>query len=337
MANVMDAKQPRKPPPVPPKPAGIELGDINVAGSSNGDAPVLAIASKFSARSGSTPRKASGGGGDIGGAGGGPAGGAVRRRASLWERVKRPTVREALLISYASIVLTVITSITGFVLAVTFKSAATLGYALDSFVDIISSVIVVWRFYGDGSNGAGDAARLALREKRASVGIAFTFVLLCVIVTVNASGHLADKKGPENAGALLGICVPSVFFLGALGLGKIHFARCLGSPALKKDGVCSLAAALMSFCIAVSIIIYASDPMAWWIDAVCAIFIGLGLGLYGLRTLVKNRWWTRAFWEPTELNKTQRDFHEAEAEAAAGTHVFAAAAGPGGESQLAAV
>ena len=35
------------------------------------------------------------------------------------------------------------------------------------------------------------------------MGIAFTFVLLCVIVTVNASGHLADKKGPENAGALL--------------------------------------------------------------------------------------------------------------------------------------
>ena len=75
MANVMDANQPRK--PVPPKPAGIELGDINIAGTSNGDAPVLAIASKFSARSGSTPRK--GGGGDIGG--GGPAGGPAARVA----------------------------------------------------------------------------------------------------------------------------------------------------------------------------------------------------------------------------------------------------------------
>jgi len=53
------------------------------------------------------------------------------------------------------------------------------------------------------STATGRTARATRREKRASVGIAFTFVLLCVIVTVNASGHLADKKGPENAGALL--------------------------------------------------------------------------------------------------------------------------------------
>ena len=53
-----------------------------------------------------------------------------------------------------------LTSVIGFALAVMYNSAATLGYALDSFVDIISSVIVVWRFWGDGSNNARDAARL---------------------------------------------------------------------------------------------------------------------------------------------------------------------------------
>ena len=305
---------------------GIELRDVNLDDGNGGGAEpqVLAIAAKFDSRAGSSRAGGGGGGGVLG-----------ARRASWWERIKRPTTREALLISYVSIALTVLTSVIGLVLALMFKSAATLGYALDSFVDIISSVIVVWRFWGDGSNNPRDAARLALREKRASVGIAFTFVCLWILVTVTASQHLKAKTGPENAGALLAITAPSVFLLGAIGAGKIHFARCLGSPALKKDGVCSLAASLMSLSIVLSIIIYKSDPMAWWIDAVAAICIALGLGLYGLRTLVKNRWWTREFWEPTELAPTQAEFHTKEAEAAAGTHVFAASAGPGGEGEQA--
>jgi hypothetical protein len=38
-------------------------------------------------------------------------------------------------------------------------SAAVLGYALESFVDVWSSVLVLWRFWGDGSHDAAGKAR----------------------------------------------------------------------------------------------------------------------------------------------------------------------------------
>lgn len=51
-------------------------------------------------------------------------------------------------------------------------SAAVLGYALESFVDVWSSILVLWRFWGDGSSEA--AAAMAQREKWASFGISMS-------------------------------------------------------------------------------------------------------------------------------------------------------------------
>jgi hypothetical protein len=51
-------------------------------------------------------------------------------------------------------------------------SAAVLGYALESFVDVWSSILVLWRFWGDGSCEA--AAAMMRREKYASFGISLS-------------------------------------------------------------------------------------------------------------------------------------------------------------------
>lgn len=47
-----------------------------------------------------------------------------------------------------------------------------LGYALESFVDVWSSILVLWRFWGDGSSEA--AAAMMRREKYASFGISLS-------------------------------------------------------------------------------------------------------------------------------------------------------------------
>lgn len=52
------------------------------------------------------------------------------------------------------------------------RSAAVLGYALESFVDVWSSILVLWRFWGDGSNDS--AAAMVRREKYASFGISLS-------------------------------------------------------------------------------------------------------------------------------------------------------------------
>ena len=57
----------------------------------------------------------------------------------------------------------------GIIFAVVGKSAATLGLALENAVDIFSSSLVCWRFWGGGSTIPMEV--LELREKKASIAI----------------------------------------------------------------------------------------------------------------------------------------------------------------------
>jgi len=53
--------------------------------------------------------------------------------------------RHAIAISWVSIAVTLLTGVAGITCAVLYGSMAMLGYGLESFVDVFSSVIVVWR------------------------------------------------------------------------------------------------------------------------------------------------------------------------------------------------
>ena len=92
--------------------------------------------------------------------------------------------------------LTILGLIVGLVVSVLTKSSATLGFALENAVDGISSVLVLWRFWG-GGKGQSEGA-LAMREKRASVGIAIVFVILAITVGTAGGQHLASHGELET-------------------------------------------------------------------------------------------------------------------------------------------
>ena len=57
-------------------------------------------------------------------------------------------------------------------------SSALLGYGLESLVDVWSSILVLWRFWGDPEGEGSYFLVTRRREARASVGIAVTFVII---------------------------------------------------------------------------------------------------------------------------------------------------------------
>ena len=57
-------------------------------------------------------------------------------------------------------------------------SSALLGYGLESLVDVWSSILVLWRFWDDPEGEGSYFVTTQRRESRASVGIAFTFVVI---------------------------------------------------------------------------------------------------------------------------------------------------------------
>ena len=78
---------------------------------------------------------------------------------------------------------------------------------------------------------------------------------------------------------------------------------------MKKDAVCSLGGAVLSLGVLVGVGLFQSDDAIWWFDAFVAIVISILLGLYGVRTLVKNiledkQYWTMKFWMEGKIYKS---------------------------------
>lgn len=54
-------------------------------------------------------------------------------------------VRRAIIVSWVSIVITVASGVAGLTIFAVAHSSAMLGYGLESFVDVFSSAVIVWR------------------------------------------------------------------------------------------------------------------------------------------------------------------------------------------------
>ncbi|EIE25383.1 hypothetical protein COCSUDRAFT_61602 [Coccomyxa subellipsoidea C-169] len=184
----------------------------------------------------------------------------------------------------------------GIMASLALDSAAVLGYALESFVDVWSSLLVLWRFWDDRST---DASGTALqREKCASFGISLSFLGISIVVGKEAIGHIQRRQGPEEAGLLLGIAFSSVVVLSVLCGLKLDLSRKLRSESLRKDALTSGAVAVLSAAICMSTIFYSVNSALWWFDSVVALCISLALFCGGLWPLISVQWWSKAFWAP---------------------------------------
>jgi len=210
--------------------------------------------------------------------------------------LSKPGANEAYIISWISLVLTIIAFIVGLIVASVSGSSATLGFALENAVDGISSALVLWRFWGGGKSIP--EATLELREKRASIGIALAFVLLALTVGITSLAHIAEHNVPSNVAALVGVSAPSVVVFTALGAVKLYLGFATRSPSLKKDAACSLCGAVLSLGVCIGT---AAMHKLWYFDALVALLVSLALLLNGAYTLDKNRrdgnrWWEKRFW-----------------------------------------
>jgi len=202
-------------------------------------------------------------------------------------------------LSWLSLAITVLAFIAGLIIANVTASSATLGFALENAVDFFSSALVCWRFWGGGASVPEDV--LELREKRASVGIAISFVVLAFVVGGVACGHLSQHEPPSDIGVLVGLAAPSAILFGALGVAKLRVGAATHSASLKKDAACSLCGAVLSLGVCIGAAAVGADEKLWFVDALVALLVSLGLLAYGSYTLLKNRrqgnvWWRATFW-----------------------------------------
>lgn len=196
-----------------------------------------------------------------------------------------PNSKHAFLLSWISVVITVLAA--GFGLAVysLTGSSLILCYGLENCVDLFSSVVVLWRFYCPELNPEIEA-KLQSREKRASVLISLILGVLGIgIIFTAVDDFLEGMESPEKLALVLGISVSSIVVFGLLAVVKFHYSILLQSASLHKDGICSLIGTILSIALFVNTLIIKHIPEAWWIDPAVALGCGIasiGIGLHAI-------------------------------------------------------
>lgn len=98
---------------------------------------------------------------------------------------------------------------------------------MDSGVEVISAVALLWRLRKAGPKAGAEEAGAA--EKRALYLVAGTFLLLSAYIAYEAIGALLAREGPESSTVGLVLSVVSLLVMPALAYLKQRTGREMGS------------------------------------------------------------------------------------------------------------
>ncbi|XP_036396863.1 transmembrane protein 163-like [Megalops cyprinoides] len=188
--------------------------------------------------------------------------------------------KKALWVSWTSIVVTLILAVAAFTVSFMRHSASAFGFAFDATLDVLSSIIVLWRY----SNAA--AVHSAHREYIACVVLGVVFILSSMCILGKAIHDLATKLLPEVDDFLFSVSIVSGVMCIILAVIKFLLGKVLTSRALVTDGFNSLVGGVMGFSILISAEVFRHDPSIWYLDGTIGVLIGLIILAYGVKLLV---------------------------------------------------
>jgi divalent metal cation (Fe/Co/Zn/Cd) transporter len=144
-------------------------------------------------------------------------------------------------------------------------SIALIGFGIDSAIEGVASLVIVWRF--TGSRLLSHAA-----EERAQKLVAIQFFLLAPYVAGEAVHKLVTAEHPEASWLGIGLVTTSVVGMPFLGLAKRRLADRLGSVATRGEGTQNLLCAYLAAAVLVGLLGNVLFGL-WWLDSVAALVI----------------------------------------------------------------
>lgn len=146
-------------------------------------------------------------------------------------------------------------------------SVALLGFGIDSAIEGLASVIVIWRF--TSTRRLSDQAEL-----RAQKAVAISFFLLAPYIAQDAIRALVAGEHPSTSWVGIGLSVSSIVVMPLLGHAKQRIGARLGSGATAGEGTQNLLCAYMAAGVLVGLAANAAFGW-WWLDPVIALVIAV--------------------------------------------------------------
>ncbi len=189
-------------------------------------------------------------------------------RSALVQRVK--------LISWLSLAWMTTEGAIGLAAGSTANSIALIGYGLDSTIEGIASVIIIWRFSGDRIHS--DAA-----EARAQKVVGATFFMLAPYVLASAIQRLAAGSHAKASWIGIGLAIVSISLMPLFGRAKKRLGNELRSHATAGEGTQNILCAYLSLAILMGLGANAVLGF-WWADPLVALVVAVAAIHAGLRT-----------------------------------------------------
>lgn len=144
-------------------------------------------------------------------------------------------------------------------------SIALVAFGLDSAIEGLASIIVIWRFTGCRTISA-DA------ERRAQKWVALSFFLLAPYIAAEAIETLIEGAAAETSWLGIGLTAGTLLICPWLGRAKQRIAEKLGSRATYGEGTQNVLCAILAGAVLVGL---AANTLfdLWWLDPAIALAI----------------------------------------------------------------
>jgi len=185
--------------------------------------------------------------------------------ATLSAPRREQLVRYAQLLAWSSLVWMTAEGAIAVFAGITAGSIALIGFGIDSAIEGVASVIIIWRFWG--ARALSETA-----ERRAQKLVALSFFLLAPYVALESVRALVTGHEAETSWLGIGLAIASAVLMPAFGIAKRRVGAQLGSTATAAEGTQNMLCAYLSVAVLAGLL---GNTLlgAWWLDPLAGLFI----------------------------------------------------------------
>jgi divalent metal cation (Fe/Co/Zn/Cd) transporter len=170
-------------------------------------------------------------------------------------------------LEYFTIAWNTVEGIVAVVAAVMAGSISLMGFGIDSFIEVLSRSVLLWRMSVDA-----EIEQRHRNEKRALRIVGFCFLALAVYIAYESASDILRRRAPEHSIPGIVLACVSLLVMPLLSRAKHRVAARLGSSAMHAD------AQQTQFCTYLSAILLGGLAMntvfgLWWTDPLAALIM----------------------------------------------------------------
>lgn len=179
-----------------------------------------------------------------------------------------------------SVFVSLVCGIITFFLAIEDRSTSALGFAVDTILDVLSFLAIIWRF--TSTNDQTKREVLVLRV------LAILFFISGLGVFVDSIEDLRERIHPlTNYYIVIAAAVQTLIFF-SLALAKYIVAKKLNVISAYSDAFNTFIAGFTACSIGITITIYNSNNNVWYLDPIIGMIISIVIMSYGIWMMYKS-------------------------------------------------